>query len=461
MTGRIALATFLILALSLTSRAQTTDVSAAADSLLKEYCVTCHNPNKKMAGLDLDSLNSRNVGENTTAWENVLRRLRAHREPPAGNPRPTDTATKTLVSKLELALDQAYLRNGLLNSNDRIADNELATRIAKFIWGDAPDAQLLEKAQAGKLHEPAILDQQVRRMLQDAKSESLVTNFFERWLQLDRLEKAKPDPKLFPTFDADLLQSMGTETRLFLDSQLRDDHGALELLTANYTFVNERLARHYGIANVSGSEFRRVTWPEKNRAGLLGQGSWLTVTSVANRTSPILRGKSVLDLVFGTPTPPPAPNVPPLGNSPADQARTMRERVTAHKTNPACVTCHANFDPLGLALENFDAIGQWRDRDGESAIDASGAFIDGTAFNGPAELRSGFLKYRDAFYSNVTQQLLGYALGRKGRPWRVYDPELASVRAILRTAEASNYSWSSIIAGIVKSAPFQSNAVLP
>jgi hypothetical protein len=414
-----------------------------------------------MGGLDLESLNTSNVGENTTAWENVLRRLRAHREPPAGRPRPDDATTRTLVSQLELALDQAYLRNGTLSANDRVSDSELATRIAKFIWGDAPDAELLEKAQTGKLRDPAVLAQQVRRMLQDGKSENLVTSFFERWLQLDRLEKAKPDPQLFPVFDAELRQSMGTETRLFLDNQLRENHSALDLWTANYTFVNERLARHYGIANVSGSEFRRITWPDKNRAGLLGQGSWLTVTSVGNRTSPIMRGKAILDMVFGTPTPPPAPSVPPLGNSQADQARTMRERVTAHKTNPACVSCHANFDPLGLALENFDAIGQWRDRDGDSPIDVSGSFIDGTAFNGPSELRSGFLKYRDAFYSNVTQQLLGYALGRKGRPWRVYDPEMASVRAILRNAEANNYSWSSIIAGIVGSTPFQASAVLP
>jgi hypothetical protein len=333
--------------------------------------------------------------------------------------------------------------------------------MATFIWGDVPDTPLLAMAKAGRLHDPAVIDQQVRRMLQNSKSDNLVTNFFQRWLSLDRLEKAKPDPKLFPAFDAELLQAMGTETNLFLENQLREDHGALELLTANYTFVNERLARHYGIPNVSGSEFRRVSWPDKNRAGILGQSSWLTVTSISNRTSPIIRGKSILDSVFGTPTPPPAPSVPPLGNSPADQARSMRERVTAHKTNPACVSCHANFDPLGLALENFDAIGQWRDTDGGSAIDASGNFIDGTTFGGPAELRVGLLKYRDAFYSNVAQQMLGYALGRKGRPWRVYDPEMASVRAILRQAASRDYSWSAIIAGIVKSAPFQAKAVAP
>ena len=298
-------------------------------------------------------------------------------------------------------------------------------------------------------------------MLQDSRSDNLVTNFFERWLTLDRLEKSKPDPTLFPTFDADLLQSMGTETRLFLSTQLREDRGALELWTANYTFLNERLASHYQIANVSGNEFRRVTWPNNNRAGLLGQGSMLTVTSVSNRTSPILRGKWILENVFGTPTPPPAPSVPPLGNTPEDQARPMRERVTAHKTNPACVSCHANFDPLGFAMENFDAIGRWRNTDGGSAIDGSGAFIDGSTFNGPVELRAGLLKYRDAFYSNVTQQLLGYALGRKGRPWRVNDYEMASVRSILRAAAPNDYSWSSIIAGIVKSAPFQSKAVTP
>jgi hypothetical protein len=473
-TRRVILGLFLTLGLSLVLMGQNppklyqrapgqtrTDASAVARPLLNEYCITCHNQNTKMSGLALDSLNTTNVGENTTVWENVLRRLRARRDPPAGRPRPDEGTYQSMISTLELALDQAYLANGSLNSAERVSDTELATRIATFIWGDAPDAQLLENAQRGKLHDPSVSDQEVRRMLQDAKSVNLVTNFFERWLSLDRLEKAKPDPKLFPTVDPALLQAMSTETRLFLGTQLREDHGALELWTANYTFLNERLARHYGIANISGSEFRRVTWPNNDRAGLLGQGSWLTTTSISSRTSPIIRGKWVLENILGTPPPPPAPNVPPLGNTEADQARPMRERVTAHKTNPACVNCHVMFDPLGFALENFDAVGQWRSTDAGSAIDASGAFIDGTKFDGPAELRAGLLKYRDAYYSNVTQQLLGFALGRKGRPWRVNDYEMASVRAILRSAAPNDYSWSAIIAGIVKSVPFQMKSLAP
>jgi hypothetical protein len=408
-----------------------------------------------MGGLALDSLNSKKVGENTTAWENILRRLRARRDPPAGRPRPDDGTYQSMISTLELALDHAYPADGPIATAERVPDAELATRVATFIWGDNPDSQLLENAQRGRLHDPAVLDQEVRRMLQDAKSTSLVTNFFEKWLSLDRLDKAKPYPKLFPAFDPDLLQFMSTETRLFLQSQLREDHGSLELWTANYTFLNEQLARHYGVANVSGSEFRRMTWPNNYRAGLLGQASWLTVTSITNRTSPILRGKWILENILGTPPPPPACSRAVERWAPADQTRPMRERVTAHKTNPACVNCHVMFDPLGFALENFDAFGQWRSTDGGAAIDASGSFIDGTKFDGPAELRAGLLKYRDAYYSNVTQQLLGYALGRKGRPWRVNDYEMPSVRAIVRTAASNDYTWSAIIGGIVKSAPFQ------
>jgi len=298
-------------------------------------------------------------------------------------------------------------------------------------------------------------------MLRDSKSIHLVTGFFERWLPLDGLEKAKPDPSRFPEADPELLQSMAAESRLFLDSQLRENHGALELWNANYTFVNERLARHYGLPGISGNEFRRVIWPNNNRAGILGQASFLTAESLPSRTSPTKRGVYVLNQFLGVDAPPPPSNVPPLADNPDDRARPMRDRLAAHKTNPACVSCHSVIDPLGFGLENFDGIGQWRNTDGGIPIDASGSFIDGTRFNGAPEFRAALLKYRDAYYSNITQHLLGYALGRKARQWRLHDYEMPSVRAILRAASANDYRWSSIISGIVKSAPFQMKNIVP
>jgi hypothetical protein len=436
------------------------DLSAVASPMFEQYCIRCHNQTTRTAGFALDSLNVKNVGENTAVWENVLKRLRARRDPPAGLSRPDQATYQSVVSKLETALDQAYPANTPLNS-DRATDGEIATRMATFLWGTAPDTPLLEDARQGRLHDPAVLDRQVQRMLRDPKSINLVTSFFEPKFALDNLDNSKPDPVEFRQFDPALLPAMRTETRLFLDSQLRENRGALELWTANYSFLNERLARHYGIPNVVGIEFRRVTLPDNNRAGLLGQGSVLTVTSQSNRTSPVTRGIWVLKNIFGMTPPDPPANIPPLGNSAGNQARTMRETMAAHEANPNCMNCHAIFDPLGLALENFDGIGHWRLDDGVATIDATGAFIDGSRFDGPAELRAGLLKYRDAYYSSITQQLLGYALGRKARAWRLYDYEMPSVRAIVRASAASDYRWSSIISGIVTSAPFQMKNIVP
>ena len=268
-----------------------TDVSAVASPMFEEYCIRCHSQSRQApaAGLALDTLNTKNVGENTAVWENVLRRLRARRDPPSGLPRPDPAAFQSVVSRLEAALDQAYPANASLMA-DRVTDEELAARMATFIWGAAPDAPLLDDARQGKLHDPAVLDRQVKRMLQDPRSMDLVTGFFEPKFNLDNLDKSSPDPASFPQFDPTSLQAMRTETRMFLDSQVKEDHGALELWTANYSFLNERLARHYGIPNVTGAEFRRVTLPGNNRAGLLGQGSVLTLTSQSSRTSPVSRG---------------------------------------------------------------------------------------------------------------------------------------------------------------------------
>jgi hypothetical protein len=444
-----------------TRTASLSDVSSLTRPLFDSYCASCHNAGNRAGGLDLDSASRRNVSENPALWEKVTRRLRARRDPPVGAPRPDDATYRSLVSRLEGVLDAAYASNTTLLPVERVSDTELAARLATFLWNGVPDALLLEAARRGDLRDPAALNRDVLRMLRDPKSASLVDNFFAPWLSLDTLKTAQPDPSQYPQFDAELLRAMDTETRLFLQSQLRDDRDAVELWTANYTYVNERLGRHYGLSGLSGNEFRRVTWRSTNRAGLLGQAGPLTALSVAARTSPTVRGLFVLTRFLGMDAPSPPANVPPLAERPANQAGTMRDRMMAHKTNPSCANCHAMFDPLGLALENFDATGGWRTTDGGSLIDASGTFIDGTRFNGPAELRAGLLKYRDAYYTGVTQQLLAYALNRKERAGRVYDYEMPAVRKIVRDASTHGYRWSSILAGIGASAPFQMKHLVP
>ncbi len=343
---------------------------------------------------------------------------------------------------------------------ERAPDTELAARLARFLWSDGPDPSLVEAARRGDFRDPVALSRQVLRMLRDPRSAALLESFFAKWLSLDRLKNARPDPLVFPDVDVELLQAMGTETRLFVQSQLRDDRDAVELWTAPYTFVNERLARHYGLSGISGKEFQRVTRQNPNRAGLLGQAGMLTALSTASRTSPTVRGMYISSRFLGVDVPPPPANIPPLGERPGEASGTMRDRLTAHRTNPACASCHQLFDPLGLALENFDATGRWRTTEGGSPIDASGTFTDGTRFNGPVELRAGLLKYRDAYYANVTQQLLAYALSRK-KAGRVYDYEMPAVRAVVRTAASNGHRWSSIIAGIAASAPFQAKEVVP
>jgi Protein of unknown function (DUF1592)/Protein of unknown function (DUF1588)/Protein of unknown function (DUF1585) len=456
MAHRAVLALMVTIVMAAGAQAQTnpakpkgTDVSAVFNPIFEMYCTTCHNQTRRTAGLALDSLKTTDVSENSAVWEKVLRRLRTRRDPPIGAPRPEEAVYQSAIATAETALDHAYPTNAVLNNSNRASDTELAGRMAKFIWNGTPDSLLLDAVKKGDLRKPAALEQQVRRMLQDPKADNLVTGFFERWVLRDSLDKAQGA-------DEDLRTALGTETRLFLESQLHEDHNALDLWTANYTFLNDRLARHYGISGISGSEFQKYTFPDNTRAGILGQGSFLTITSFKDRTSPVSRGKVVLTTFLGVPPPDPAPNVPPL--KPNDD-RPMRVRMQAHLTNPACVNCHATFDPVGFALENFNRLGQWRSTDGGESIDASGAFVDGTKFNGPAELRDGLLKYRAAYYSNITQKLLGYALGHQGRDWPVDDNEMPSVRAVVREAAAHDYRWSSIVLGIVKSTPFQMKAV--
>jgi len=391
----------------------------------------------------------------------------ARRDPPVGSPRPDEETYRAVIGNLQGALDDAYAANRTAQDADRADDTEVAARLATLIWNDVPDASLLADAKTGRLRMRATVERQVQRMLRDPKSTSVVNGFFASWLSLDRLARAKPDPSLFPQVDADLLQAMDTETRLFLASQLRDDRDAVEIWTAPYTYVNARLARHYGLQAATGDSFQRVVWPDDARAGLLGQAGILLALSKPSRTSPTTRGRFVLSRFLGVDAPSPPANVPALverretAGTASTSVGTMRDRLLAHKINPSCASCHVMFDPLGLALENFDATGVWRTTDDGLPIDTSGTFIDGTRFEGPAGLRSAMLKHRDAYYTSVTQQLLSYALNRKGKAGQVYDYEMPAVRKIVRDAAAGSYRWSAILAGIATSEPFQMKHVVP
>jgi mono/diheme cytochrome c family protein len=333
-----------------------------------------------------------------------------------------------------------------------IGDLELASRLSFFLWSSIPDDELLDVAARGKLRAPAMLERQVRRMLDDPRSHALVTNFAGQWLQLRNVPAAVPDPTLFPDFDDSLRQSFRRETELFFESVLREDRSALDLLTANYTFVNERLARHYGIPNIKGSDFRRVTLTDESRFGLLGQGSILTVTAYPHRTSPVLRGKWILENLFGTPPPPPPPNVPDLKDKNAAGAvLTMRDRMAQHRVSAVCASCHSMMDPLGLSLENYDAVGRLRAVDETfSRIDASGVLPDGTAFEGVAGLRAALLARSDRFLATLTAKLLTYALGRGLEP-----SDMPAVRAIVREASAADNRMSAIVLAIARSVPFE------
>jgi len=332
----------------------------------------------------------------------------------------------------------------------RVSDVELASRLSFFLWSTIPDAALLQLAEQGRLKEPAVLEQQVRRMLDDPRADTLVSNFAGQWLQLRNVETVKPDPVIFP-FDEALRQSFLTETSLFVSSIFREDRSLLDLLSADYTFVNQRLAEHYGIPRVYGSHFRRVSLTDENRHGLLGQGSVLTVTSYPNRTSVVQRGKWILENLLGTPPPPPPPDIPELKAAPHGKVLSMREQMQVHRANTMCAACHARMDPIGFALENYDGVGRWRGEDAGAPIDASGKLPDGTEFRGPAGLTQLLLtKYRDDFVRTATEKLLTYALGRGVE---YYDAPV--IRAINRDAARDNYRVSSWILAIVNSAPFQ------
>ncbi len=332
----------------------------------------------------------------------------------------------------------------------RLNDIALASRLSFFLWSSIPDDELLAVAVRGDLKAPPVLERQVRRMLADARSNALVDSFATQWLSLRQLESVAPDREAYPEFDDNLREALRRETELFVQSQLREDRSVVDLLTANYTFVNERLARHYGIPDVHGSQFRRVALGKTRRGGLLGHGSILTVTSYPTRTSPVLRGHWLMENILGTPPPPPPPDVPALTENSEGKPQSMRERMEQHRRNPVCATCHVRMDPLGFALEHFDAIGKLRIDDAGAPIDASGAFPDGTRFEGLEGLQKLLLNQREEFVSTVTEKLLTYALGRS-----VAYFDRPAIRKIVRDAATDDYRWSSIILGIVRSTPFR------
>jgi Protein of unknown function (DUF1592)/Protein of unknown function (DUF1588)/Protein of unknown function (DUF1585)/Protein of unknown function (DUF1587)/Protein of unknown function (DUF1595)/Planctomycete cytochrome C len=339
----------------------------------------------------------------------------------------------------------------------RVSGRELASRLSFFLWSSGPDEALLKAAEEGKLSDPLVLQQEVRRMLADPRSRELVKNFAGQWLQLRTLQSSTPEGILYPDFDDNLRQAFRTEAEMFFESIVREDRSVIDLLDADYTFVNERLAAHYGIPNVYGSQFRRVKLDGalEVRRGLLGKGSVLLATSVADRTSPVQRGKWVLMNILGTIPPDPPPNVPPLksadgANAGADQ--TMRQRMEQHRANAACASCHRMFDPIGFALENFDGIGKWRTTEFGNKVDASGQLTDGTKMNGVNDLRQALLRYSPQFLRTFTEKLMTYALGRG-----VEYQDMPVVRAILRESAGGNYRFSSLVLGIVNSEPFQMN----
>jgi hypothetical protein len=333
----------------------------------------------------------------------------------------------------------------------RISDVELASRLSFFLWSSIPDEALLDLASRGRLKDPAILEQQVRRMLADPKSNALVANFAGQWLHLRNVRSVLPNSDEFPDFDDNLRQAFRRETELLFESLIREDRNVVDLLRADYTFVNERLARHYGIPGIYGSRFRRVKVTDEPRKGILGKGSMLAVTSHAERTSPVLRGKWVLENIVGLPVPPPPPDIPQL--KPAEEGqkpKTLREQMAEHRTNPTCATCHKVMDPVGLALENFDAVGAWRTHEAGAPIDASGQLADGSAVDGIVTLRQAILERSDLFVSTMTEKLMIYALGRG-----VGAEDMPAIRRILRDAAVNDNRFSSLVLGIARSVPFQ------
>ncbi len=332
----------------------------------------------------------------------------------------------------------------------RLSDLDLASRLSFFLWSSIPDDELREAAVRGALTDPVALERHVQRMLRDPRSKAVTDSFVSRWLELSKLSGVVPDTELYSEFDENLRDAMEQETKLFVGNQVRDNRSVMELLTADYSCLNERLATHYGIRNIYGSHFRRVTFNDRTRGRLLGQASLLTVTSYPNRTSVTMRGRWLLANMLGAPPPPPPPDIPPLQEAGRDgQPRSLHERMEMHRKNPVCASCHQRMDPLGFALENFDALGKWRTVSDDAPIDPSASFPDGTRFEGIAGLRTLLVSHKEDFARTLTGKLLTFAIGRG-----LDHHDMPVIRKIVRDAAPADYSWSAIVAGIVKSAPF-------
>jgi hypothetical protein len=341
----------------------------------------------------------------------------------------------------------------------RVADIDLASRLSFFLWGEPPDKELIDAAGRKELSTLAGIDKQTRRMLADPKSAAIAERFAAQWLRLQDVEKVRPDPNFYPNFDENIAEAMRTETKLFFESLVREDRSLLELLTADYTFVNERLARHYGFPGVIGGEFRRITYPDATRRGILGHGSVLVQTSLANRTSPVLRGKWVMEVLMGTPPPPPPPNVPDLeasGEAKEGRLLTTRERMEIHRQNATCASCHRFMDPIGLALDNFDVTARWRVRENGMPLDTAGDFYDGTKITSLPELNAALLKRPTPLVRNFTENLMVYALGLRAEYF-----DQPTIRQIAKQAAAQNYKISSFILGVIKSEAFRMRRVEP
>jgi Protein of unknown function (DUF1592)/Protein of unknown function (DUF1588) len=415
----------------------------AVSNVIGTSCSGCHNGRMRSpSGILLDQFDAARIPESPDVWSRAYRQLLAGTMPPVGAPRPDRATYDAVMASVEQALG-AHMK-----SPEAAGSQEIATRLASLLWNSAPDTALLHEATANRLSDPAVLEREVRRMLADERAVAFVSRFFFPWLELDKLGQSDPDRKYFPEYDASLRDSLARETELFLLSQLRDDRDPIELWSADYTFLNEQVARHYGIPNVSGRQFRRVQWPTAERAGLLGQGSILMATSRhqhgvdAAYTTPATRAKWVRIHYLGVPPPKPFP-----GAQPVKPELPITPQTRALPANP-CVTCHRNFFPLGYALENFDPIGRWRTDDQAGAVDASGAFVDGTSTNGVVELRQVLLQRPDAFRTTITEKLLVYLSTGSTDPYGGTPASLIRARQILHGTPKPR--WSALIAAVVQ-----------
>jgi hypothetical protein len=423
----------------------------AASAVIKTHCLSCHSGATAAGRLSFVSLDADHPAGNPEVWERVVRQLRARTMPPMAAPRPDERTYQSTISALTSAIDR-----GASTAAGPVSDTALAVRLAKMIWNSEPDQSLSDAASRGTLRDPKALQAEVRRLLADPRAAALVNGFFAPWLSLDALRTMKGDSALFPEFDSELREAFLRETTLFVQSLLRANSHPAALWTADYTFLNERLARHYGIPNVAGPEYRRVNWPAPDRAGLLAQGSILTLTSRpyvsypvdVPTTSPAERAKWILTRFLGVDPPATVPNVPPV-DFPFDKHTPLVKQSRTFPATP-CLACHRSFFPLAHGLENFDVLGRWRADYGGDSIDAAGTMVDGTTFNGPVELRRALLARQDAFLNVLTERLMAYSIDGTTAALPTPASRMPAVRAALRAAAADGYSWSSLIAAIAK-----------